>query len=99
MASDQATDDVAMAPSGQLLILLVTVSLEGKLLSAGVQAFMIYAAALLAAASTSKKQLACWPTCPQFFNWQGTLDGNLGIQYIKVYREWALAKEIRLRES
>ena len=23
------------------------------------------------------------PTCPQFFNWQGILDGNLGIQFDK----------------
>ena len=33
MASDQASDGMAMTPSGQLL--LVTVSLEGKRLSAG----------------------------------------------------------------
>ena len=84
-----------MAPSGQLL--LVTVNLKGKSLSAAwvVQAFTIYATALLAEASTSKKQLAAGPHAHNSSTGKQPWMVIYGFNMIKVYREWAVAKEIR----
>ena len=65
--SESSSSMVVMAPSGQLL--LVTISLEGKSLSAGYK----HSAAL----SSCLNICTCWPTCSymptMFFNWQVTL--------------------------
>ena len=104
LASDQAPDDVvAMAPSGQLL--LVTPS-DGRQprkkrtildIHSWVQAFTIYAASLSAAESTSKEEtVGLFAHMSTILQLARGLGGNQWIQYDKVYKEWAAAKEIRV---
>ena len=104
LAGDQAPDEVvAMAPSGQLLLVSSSdrpQQRKKKCISdihSWVQAFTIYAAALSAAESTTREEtVGLFAHMSTILQLARDLGGNQWIQYDKVYREWAAAKEIKV---
>lgn len=92
-----------MAPSGQLLLVPSpdrTQPRKKKSISdihSWVQAFTIYAAALSAADSTTREEtVGLFAHMSTILQLARDLGGNQWLQYDKVYREWAAAKEIKV---
>ena len=103
LPGEQTPDDVvAMAPSGQLLLVTPSDHQPRKKrtisdIHSWVQAFTIYAAVLAGADSTSKEEtVGLFAHMSTILQLARDLGGNQWIQYDKGYREWAAAKEIRL---
>ena len=103
LSNDQIPDDVlAMVPSGQLLLVPPSDRQPKRKrtisdIHSWVQAFSIYAAVLSAADSTSKKEtVGLFAHMVTVLQLAKDLGGNQWMQYDKVYREWATAKEIKV---
>ena len=103
LMGDQASDEImAMAPSGQLLLVTPSDRQPRKKKSitdihSWVQAFSVCAAALLAADSTSKEEtVGLFAHMSTILQLARDLGGNQWLQYDKVYREWAAAKGIKV---
>ena len=106
LTSNQTPDDVvAMVPSGQLVIVSPSDHQPRKRKSISdihswVQAFTIYAATLSAANSTTKEQtIGLFAHMSTILQLARDLRGNQWIQYDKVYKEWAAAREIKVWEE
>ena len=102
LSSDQPSDDVmTMAPSGQVLLVASDRQPRRKRTISDAhswaQAFSIYAAAISKANSTSKEEtVGLFAHMATVLRLAKDLGGSQWIQYDKLFREWAAAKEVKV---
>ena len=102
LSNDQIPDDVIVMVPGSQLLLVPPSDRQPKRkrtisdIHSWVQAFSIYAAVLSTADSTSKEEtVGLFVHMVTVLQRTKDLGGNQWMQYDKVYREWAAAKEIK----